>query len=125
MQYSPKLKNAMDEMKEILIKYDIGGSIILHDPSGHSEYLLKIDPSYSCARFEGDYLRVKSKLTDYDGDKDAQKKSLTDTINMISHIKDISRNTASQLNTLEDKLKGFVDFEHTKGSDTSHTQQNN
>lgn len=125
MQYSPKLKKAMTEVKEILLKYDIGASVILHNPSGHSEYLLRIDPSYSCARFEGDYLRVKSKLSDYGGDKEAQKKSIADTINLISHLKDVSRNTASQLNMLEDKLKDFVDFEHTKGSDTSHTQQNN
>lgn len=51
MQYSPKLKKAAEEIKQILQKYDIAANVILHT-SGHSEYLLHITPTYSCAWLE-------------------------------------------------------------------------
>lgn len=81
MQYSPKLKTAMERIKAILKEYDIAGAVILHSP-GFSEYLIKIDASYSCAKFEADYLRVKAKLQeDFDGDKDAWTQKITYTVN--------------------------------------------
>lgn len=46
MQYSPKLKKAMAEIKAIADKYDIAAIVCLHTP-GHGEYLLKVDPLYS------------------------------------------------------------------------------
>lgn len=51
MQYSPKLKNAMEEIKLIIDKYDIAACVVLHTP-GFSEFLNKIDPSYSCAKIK-------------------------------------------------------------------------
>lgn len=33
MQYSPKLKVAMDEVKDVLKKYDIAGFVVLHTPA--------------------------------------------------------------------------------------------
>ena len=44
MQYSPKLKRVLAEIKAILDKEDIAGSIVLHTP-GFGEFLLKIDTS--------------------------------------------------------------------------------
>lgn len=46
MQYSPKLKIAMDEIKQVLKKHDIAGFVVLHTP-GFTEYLNRVDPSYS------------------------------------------------------------------------------
>lgn len=51
MQYSPKLKKAAAEIKKILEEYDINGSVFLHTP-GFSEYLHKINASYSCANLK-------------------------------------------------------------------------
>lgn len=61
MQYSPKLKKAMEEIKRILKDHDIAASVVLHTP-GHSEYYLRINPSYSCATLNKGELRVKAKL---------------------------------------------------------------
>lgn len=36
MQYSPKLKVAMEEIKEILKKNDIAGFVVIHDSDGFS-----------------------------------------------------------------------------------------
>lgn len=49
MQYSPKLKKAMEDIKKILHENDIAGFVVLHTP-GFSEYLNRVDPSYSCAK---------------------------------------------------------------------------
>jgi len=68
MQYSPKLKVAMEEIKAILAKNDIAGMVLLHTP-GHGEYFIKVDPTYSCAFIENEKLRIRSKLAEYGGDR--------------------------------------------------------
>lgn len=85
MQYSPKLKTAMEEIKQVLAKHDLGAIIVLHTP-GFGEYFVKVDPSYSCAAINeaNGYIRVKAKLQeDFNGDKKAWKQKVTDTSNML------------------------------------------
>lgn len=79
MQYSPKLKKAMEEIKTILKKYDLGAMVVIHTP-GHSEFVLKVDPSYSCAKFNqtGDGINFKTKGLP----KAKQKELARDTANM-------------------------------------------
>lgn len=125
MNYSPKLKTAMERIKPILKEYDICATIVLHTP-GFSEYLTKVDSAYSCAKFEGDFLRIKAKLQeDFDGDKDAWNEKVTDTVNMIQHFADVSANTSMSMYDLLDKLKESVEIETTRGNNSSHTTQNN
>lgn len=83
MQYSPKLKKAMELIKDILKDNDIAGIVVLHTP-GHSEFLMGLETSYSCAKFEGDTLRVKAKLADFNGDKEAWALKMATTSNMLS-----------------------------------------
>lgn len=125
MKYSPKLKTAMERIKAILKEYDIAGSIVLHTPP-FSEYLLKIDPSYSCAKLDGDNIRVVAKLQDdFGGDKEAWLKKMTDTINMITHLADTSAHTSLGMYKLLEVIKKTVDIEQTDGNHSSHTTQNN
>lgn len=125
MNYSPKLKTAMERIKAILKEYDIAASVVLHTP-GFNEYLLKIDPTYSCAKFEGDQLRIKAKLQDdFGGDKIAWNKKVSDTVNMIDGLGDISGRTALQLFETMDMLKKYVEIDKKGGNHTSHTTQNN
>ena len=49
--YSDKLKEAMAEINGVLIKHDIAGVVVLHEP-GFSEFRVRVDPSWSVARFE-------------------------------------------------------------------------
>lgn len=124
MQYSPKLKRAMNEMKMLMLKYDIGGFCVLHTP-GHSEYLLRIDPSYSCAKFEGDHVRIKAKLADFNGDKRAWEEKVASTSNMLSLIGEVGGRTALSILEISKQVDEIVEAEHKDGGHTSHTQQNN
>lgn len=114
----------MERIKAILKEYDIAGSVVLHTP-GFSEYFLKINPSYSCAKQEGDGLRIVAKLSDFNGDKQARDKKLEDTVNMISHLADTNGATSLQMYNVMDELKKHLDIDSDKGNFSSHTTQNN
>ena len=116
MQYSPKLKKAMEEIKAVLKKHDIAGSIVLHSP-GFSEYLNHIDTSYSCATLESGGIRVRS--------KGRPKQHLADTVNMVTHFSETSGRVAMQFFELKALLEKHIDIDETDGSHTSHTEQNN
>lgn len=56
---SPKLKQAMEQIKQILQAHDIAAVVVLHTPE-HSEFLMKIDPSYSVAKLVKEGLHIKT-----------------------------------------------------------------
>lgn len=126
MQYSPKLKTAMERIKAILKEYDLGAQIIIHTP-GFSEYLLKVDPSYSCAKMNDEGIRIKAKLQeDFDGDKEAWTKKVTDTYNLFQHLADVGGPMAlSNIKILEMLDKHVEATRIDKGGHSSHTTQNN
>ncbi len=125
MQYSPKLKKAMEEVKEILNKYDIGALVVLHTP-GHSEYLNKINPSYSCAKFESDEaVRFRAKKADFGGDVEARNKKLTDTSNMLNLLGEVGARISLSMLDLSKRFDKIVDAEHGEGGHSSHSTQNN
>jgi len=124
MQYSPKLKKAMEEIKLVLAKYDIAGFVVIHTP-GNSEYFIKIDPTYSCAKFEGDMVRIKAKLSEYGGNKELWTEKVSDTANMFSLISETAGKTIIGLIEVSEKLDQIVDAEHFDNGHSSHTQQNN
>lgn len=125
MQYSPKLKNAMAAITAILTEYDIAGLIVLHTP-GFCEYGLHISPSYSCAKFDGNELRVRAKLKeDFQGNKKAWTLAVTNTSNMLQVMADISAPIALQLFRMADIVNKRTNAEHDPGDHTSNIQQNN
>lgn len=87
----PKLKEAMEEIKSVLKKYDIGAEVILASET-HLEFLHEYSPTWSCARIEkgpdGGYgVRIRSKLEDFPSKK-AQKKCMEATVGMFAGILD-------------------------------------
>jgi len=80
MNFSPKLKKARREIEEIAKKYDIAISCTLHTPN-FSENFYRINPTYSCAFFEGDLLRMKT--TGLGLNQSQKKKLIEETTNMI------------------------------------------
>lgn len=125
MQYSPKLKKVMAKIQAILNEEDIAGSVVLHTP-GHAEYFMKVDPSYSCAKIEGDMLRIKAKLQeDFQGDKKAWTKKMTDTVNMISLMADSNLHNGNSLVEMMKLLREKFEIEETDHDHSSHTTQNN
>lgn len=70
MNYSPKLRKAMEEIKDVLKKHDIAGFIAIHTP-GHVEYSHNLMPSYSACNIDNTtgIVVIKGKLEHYLGDK--------------------------------------------------------
>src|ERR1700752_106117 len=86
----PKLKAAMEEIKVILKKHDIGAVVLLSSPD-EMEYLAQLDPTWSCIRFDGEQIRIRCLLQDYPA-KDVQKKTLEDSVGMLAGFCDIMNN---------------------------------
>lgn len=125
MQYSPKLKIAMEEIKAILHKHDIAGFVTLHTP-GHTEFLMELQPSYSCCRVQGDQIRVRAKLIeDFAGNKEIWHRKVNDTSDMLHGICDTSGRIIIQIMNLSDILDKKVDADHNDRGFTSHSTQNN
>ena len=126
MQYSPKLKMAMEEIKAVLKKHDIGAFCVLHTP-GHSEYLMEITPSYSCAKIESSgNLRIRAKLNeDFGGDKKKWEKSIQDTSNMFHLLSHTGENLTLMLNGISNELDKAANASHFGDGHTTNTTQNN
>jgi len=108
---SPKLKEAMEEIKEILNKHDIAASVILHEV-GFSEFLFKISPSYSCCFFEGNMLRVKAKSADYAGGVTERNQKIADTSNMLHHLVETGNHVRETMAELSKKIDDLCETEH-------------
>lgn len=125
MQYSPKLKKVAAELKAILDRENIAGIVILHEP-GFIEYVLKIDPPYSCASFDGTQLRIRAKLVeDFNGDKAAWTLKTNDTVNMVVGLGRQLEEMAGSFRQLKHLLDQKLKIEIFPGDHTGHTQQNN
>lgn len=120
MQYSPKLKKAMEEIKAVLDKHDIGGIVVIHTP-GNAEFLLKVNPSYSCAQFNGDELRVRARLEkDFGGDKKAWEQKVRDTSNMLNLISEVGMQTVLSVAEISRMLDKTVNASHSDAEYTPH-----
>ena len=125
MQYSPKLKVAMEEIKAILTKHDIAAGVVLHTP-GHSEFLLHLTPTYSCVKPEMKGYRFRAKKEDFGGDAKARNEALANTSNMLMHLATISgKHLFSPTAELSQAVDQILDAKHGPGSASSHESQNN
>lgn len=127
MQYSPKLKMAMEEIKAIISKYDIGAMITLTDEKEFTEYLNRLDPSWSAIRAEGDKVTLLVNPEHYGGDKEKRNKAVAATLGMLDTFIERSGITFMQYENLAKQLKDQnIDWHSARrGPDTSHTEQNN
>jgi len=122
LNYSPKLKEAMAEIKAILKKHDIAGHVVLHEP-GFSEYLLAIEPSWSLLRFDKNQIRFRSKLEDFTGDRDAQHQASENTVSLIKHFVDVLNRDAGIFEDLHKILLKHWKITHSEGVHTGHRPQ--
>ncbi len=127
MQYSPKLKNAMSEIKAILEKHDIAGLIVLHTEGGLSEYLMKIDPGYSVAKFKDqETIRFKAKLQeDFQGNRRLMEHKLANTAGMLKHLSEVGGNLVLGLMEVSDQFDKIVAAEHGSISHISQRDLDN
>ncbi len=119
----------MAEIKEILDKHDIAGSIVIHTP-GFGEHLVKIDPSYSCAFIDNtpgkEAIRVRTRLQeDYNGDSKKRNDAQRDTVNMFHILGTLAGQQSLHLLDTDDMLKKHFNPHHFGKGGSSTTQQNN
>ncbi len=81
-----KLLRARARIQAILNDLDIAGHVVLHNKPGSIEVFSKLDPTYSKLIGLPPLVRIRSKLADYQGDAEAQRRDLEATANMISGI---------------------------------------
>jgi hypothetical protein len=122
MQYSPKLKKAIEEIKKILNENDIAGFVVLHTP-GHSEYLNHVTTSYSCATVTPEGVRLRLKGSEVG--KERAKELADGTYNMITHLTQAIASNAEMYISCHEQLKDKWGGDDNGGSHTSHNQQNN
>lgn len=110
-EFSPKLKTAMKEIREVIKKHDIGGVIILNDGEGHGEYGLFLeDPTWSTIRFmaggRGVHMKahMKSKALE-----------TARTVNMICNQLSLVINTYGILDKIKTMLTKNMDIEENIG----------
>lgn len=128
MQYSPKLKMAMEEIKAITKKYDIAAAVVLSDGKGFSEFLNKVEASWSAAFVQhspqGEMIRFRIKSAEVGKEKAEQ--LANDTYNMIQHFADVLGRNSMVYFQLLDMLKKHIEvIKNDPGTITGHTEQNN
>jgi hypothetical protein len=109
MKFDPKLKKAMNEIMDVLNKYDINGSIVLHSP-GFGEHFMKVDASYSCAKVEqtikGPAIRIKAKSDEI--------KRMEDTVNSIVIMNDLMDYHQNICHGVMDALSKKLDIDNSE-----------
>lgn len=118
MQFSPKLKKAMSEIKAILQKHDVAGVVVIHAP-GYGEELIYLTPSYSCATLHANgELRFKAKAADFGGDTQKRNQKIKDTANMMAILSERVGINALNLINASEMLDGAAGADHDKGTFT-------
>lgn len=123
MQYSPKLKKAMEEIKKIVKENDIAAFVVLHDEAGFSEYINAVSPSYSCAVLMEEGVRFRLKQSEV-GKEKAQRLA-QGTYNMVTHFADMIGKHALMYMDAQKLLKDKWGGKDGPSNETSHNQQNN
>jgi hypothetical protein len=131
MDYSPKLKKIMQQIKNILDAEDVAGVVVIHEP-GFSEYLNRITPKYACLSIEtapdpktGEPLQgIRMRALESELGKEKRDKVIGDTANMLVHLNNgIGR---IGLHNMQVQQLFETKFEIIKGDDkhSSDTTQN-
>lgn len=111
------------DIKKLIEDADVGATVVLHTP-GYAEYFIKIDPSYSCAKVDGDQIRIVAKAADFKNQED-QARKIADTANMFSLLATGSFQYASTCKQSLDMIKKHVQVIETGLGHTSQTELDN
>lgn len=115
----------MEEIKQVLMKYDIAGTITIHT-MGHAEYLNHITPSYSCAKINeltGQF-ELKAKKEHFSNEAERINK-LTATSNMLNLLADVTAGNVLNLINASKITDEFLGAEHGNKGNTTNSTQNN
>lgn len=108
----PKLLQAMEKIKQVLDEADIAGHVVLHNAPGKFEILTKLDPSYSKLIGLPPKVRLRSKLADYNGDREKQRADLEATSSMVGGLGELTGKGALSLIQLSEWIDSKTGAEH-------------
>lgn len=110
-KFDPKLKEAAEEIKVILRKYDCNASMLLVSPS-HCEYLFHIDSSWSVMKYENQGIRFRSKKEDF-ASKAEQNYATESTVHFITSSLQFGGLVQKNMNELLAGLRKYMQIVHT------------
>jgi hypothetical protein len=111
----PKLKEAMAEIVAVLKKHDIAGIALLQSKT-HGEWLNGIDPTWSCAKMDGQSLRIKAPAKDYPSTED-RNEAIRLTAGMIYAFRDGAHRIADNMESVLAMLSKYTTIEHVSRFD--------
>ncbi len=109
-----RLKRARAEIEAVMQKHDLAGVCILHTP-GMTEWFYQLNPSYSRLFIDeaAGVARVKSRLLDYGGDRQAQLLDQACTANMVAGLMGELVRTTGMFGYLQQVVDHALRAEHT------------
>lgn len=120
---SPKLKQAMAQIRAVLAEHDIAGNVHLFNGEGHSEYMFHIfDQSWSALTSDKEGIRFTAAMKT--GGPEAKVRG-EKTINMLCIMRDLSAMTFNMADGLLAKIKQYCEIEETPGVHTPHEGDEN
>jgi len=124
---SARLNYVAEEIKDLLKEHDITGVVALAEP-GISEFLLHLTATWSkCYLHEdpqGTMIRIRSKLSEYAGDRRKQGQELSDTVNILVNLRDVTAANFDMLDRLIKMLERHMDIDTSqKGTFTPHKKR--
>lgn len=122
MQYSPKLKKAMEQIKTILQENDIAGIVVIHTP-GFSEYIHHLETSYSGATVMEKGVHIK--FSEREMGRDKAQRLAEGTFNMMTHFADFLALCAPGYLSAQMHMESTLKGKQSPGHHSSHSQQNN
>lgn len=120
----PRLQDCVEEIKEILRKYDVGATVAVYSGNGHSEYMNYItEPSWSCLTLmntpEGTGIRFKAAVkTAPREEKLMERLKAQKTVNMLVHIRDNAGQNFMAYDNLVNVLSKEINISEEKGIHT-------
>jgi hypothetical protein len=108
-----KLLIARDRIRAIFEELDIAGYVVMHNQPNSFEVIVRLNPSYSIISGELPTIIVRSKLSEYGGDRDAQRRDLEASANLVRGFSEIIGINALQLDGLADAIDAKTGAIHT------------
>lgn len=111
----PKLQTAMDEIRAVLKKHDIGAYVLLASET-HMEYLREFSPSWSCVRIEEISpdswgIRIKALRSEFES-LEAQKTCLNNSVGMLFGFADTLKEEIGHLHEVMAMVGKHMDVQH-------------
>lgn len=106
----PKLKEAMAEIKALLMKHDLAGYVFIASPT-YSEFMHKLDASWSAITIDKNVFALRAKEAEL-GSKEAVHKKAEQTAHILCALQDLCVQGYGLSGQILDAMKTVYEIEH-------------